>query len=78
MEQSGKLPEDYRIAALSSEAVRRGRKLGRPYSYGQLVADTTQEERDEICQRYESAFRKRSKSGRTKSFFAEADKEGDV
>lgn len=78
MAQNGKLPEDFRIDALSSEAARRGKKLGRPYSYGQLVADTTQEERDEICQRYESTFRKRRKSGRTKSFFAEADKEGDA
>ena len=78
MEQSGKLPEDFRIAALSSEAVRRSKSSGRQYSYGKLVADTTHEERDEICQRYESAFRKRRKSGRTKSFFAEADKEGDA
>lgn len=47
-----KLPEDYRLDALAVEARRREEKLGRPYSYGQLVADTTEYERDLICDEY--------------------------
>lgn len=49
---SRKLPEDYAIDALSLEAERRSKLLGRPYSYGQLVADTTQAQRQEIAEDY--------------------------
>ena len=49
---SRKLPEDYAIDALSLEAERRGRLLGRPYSYGHLVADTTLAQRQEIAEAY--------------------------
>lgn len=48
----GKLPEDYRVDALALEADRRGKLRGRPYSYGQLVADTTYEERSMIERDY--------------------------
>lgn len=48
-----KLPEDYRLDALACEALRRSRKLGRPYSYGKLVAETTMAERDRIVEEYE-------------------------
>lgn len=49
---SRKLPEDYAIDALSLEAERRSKVLGRPYSYGQLVADTTIAQRKEIVEEY--------------------------
>lgn len=70
------MPADYAIDALSLEAQRRGRELGRPYSYGQLVADTTREQREEIAEAYEAADRRKQRSGGTKSFFSESDKEG--
>lgn len=49
---SKKLPEDYAIDALSLEAERRRKLLGRPCSYGQLVADTTLAQRQEIAEAY--------------------------
>ena len=49
---SKKLPEDYAIDALSLEAERRSKLLGRPCSYGQLVADTTLAQRQEIAEAY--------------------------
>lgn len=55
-----KLPGDYRLDALASEAIRRSGKLGRPYSYGKLVAETTREERDRIVEEYADR-RKRKK-----------------
>lgn len=71
------LPADYAIDAMSLEAQRRSREIGRPYSYGQLVADTTREQREEIAEAYEEASRRKHRSGGTKSFFSESDKEGD-
>jgi len=48
-----KLPEDYAIDALAVEAERRGKAMNRPdYSYGKLVADTTKEQRERICDEY--------------------------
>lgn len=48
-----KLPEDYAIDALAVEVDRRKKELNRPdYSYGKLVADTTQEQRERICDEY--------------------------
>ena len=50
---SAKLPEDYAIDALAVEVDRRKKKLNRPdYSYGKLVADTTPQERERICDEY--------------------------
>lgn len=76
MGRSVNLPADFAIDALSLEAQRRGRERGRPYSYGQLVADTTREQREEIAEAYEAAARRKQRSGGTKSFFSESDKEG--
>ena len=73
----GILPEDYRIDALAVEADRRAREMGRPdYSYGKLVADTTQEEREQISEDYRKNFNRRYRKGGSTSFFPEADKEG--
>lgn len=48
-----KLPEDYAIDALALEAERRRRAQNLPdYSYGRLVADTTKEQRERICDEY--------------------------
>lgn len=47
-----KLPEDYAIDAMALEAERRGKALGRPYSYGHLMADTSKEEREKILRAY--------------------------
>ena len=44
------LPEDYAIDALALEANRRAKALGHRYSYGQLIADTTLQERMEIVE----------------------------
>lgn len=72
----GKLPEDYAIDALSLEAQRRGKLIGDPhYSYGQLVADTTEEERERIADCYRAEYRRKQGRGYTHSFFQEADKE---
>ena len=46
------LPEDYAIDALALEADRRAKALGHRYSYGQLIADTTLQERMEIVEAY--------------------------
>lgn len=73
----GKLPEDYRVDALAREAEKRARQMGRPdYSYGKLVADTTEEERETIAEEYKKHFKRKYRKGGTKSFFPEADKEG--
>lgn len=68
-----KLPNDYAIDALSLEAQRRERKLGRPYSYGQLIADTSQEEREGIAEGYREQFRN-GKRGE-KSAFLETERD---
>ena len=53
MGQARKLPGDYAIDALALEADRRARRMGDPsYSYGKLVADTTEEERERIADTY--------------------------
>lgn len=60
---SRKLPEDYAIDALSLEAERRSKLMGRPYSYGQLVADTTIAQRQEIAEAYRrGAVRKKGRT----------------
>lgn len=71
------LPADYAIDAMSLEAQRRSREIGRPYSYGQLVADTTRAQREEIAEAYEESAKRKHRSRGTKSFFSESDKEGD-
>ena len=62
-----RVPEDYAIDALSLEAERRRRLLGRPYSYGQLVADTTPEQRREIARDYRRALEKALRRGRRRA-----------
>lgn len=64
MEGYRKVPADYAIDALVLEADRRSKALGRPYSYGQLVADTTREEREKIAEEYKQALKKALKKGR--------------
>lgn len=58
------LPADYAIDGLSLEASRRAKALGRPYSYGQLIADTTPEERERIVESYRVAAVEAQKRGR--------------
>lgn len=64
----GELPADYALDALSEEALRRGKNMGRPdYSYGKLVVDTTEAEREQILEDYRRNFhrkyRRRKKAG---------------
>lgn len=70
-----KLLEDYGIDALALEAERRGKEMGRPYSYGQLVADTTKEEREEVLRVYREGGRKKRAGGR--SVFLEKEKDAE-
>jgi len=71
------MADDFAVDALSTEALRRGKKMGRPdYSYGKLVADTTEYEREQIVDAYRAEYRKKKARGCTHSFFDEADKEG--
>lgn len=58
------VPEDYAIDGLALEAERRSKELGRPYSYGQLVADTTEEERGRIAEGYRRALTKAIRRGK--------------
>lgn len=67
------LPADYAIDALSLEAQRRGKALGRPYSYGQLIADTNREQRERISDEYKSSVGCRA-SGKMTVPGAEADR----
>lgn len=71
---SRKLPEDYAIDALSLEADRRGKLLGRPYSYGQLVADTTLVQRQEIAEAYRTGA-SRKKNERAVRYIPVSDRE---
>lgn len=57
------IPADYPVDALALEATRRGRALGRPYSYGQLVADTTREQREELAESYRCELAKAIRRG---------------
>lgn len=47
-----KLPADFGVIAYAEEAERRSKKSGMAYSYGKLVADTTEEEREKIKEDY--------------------------
>ena len=53
------LPADFAIDALALEADRRRKLAGRPYSYGQLVAATTEAEREALADRYARQKRRR-------------------
>ena len=58
------LPADYAIDALSLEAERRRKARGLlRYSYGDLVADTTQEEREAIAEDYKKRLNKARRKG---------------
>lgn len=59
-----KLPADYAIDALALETDRRRKALGRSYSYGQLVADTTLAQREQIAEDYRENMVKAGKKGR--------------
>ena len=61
-----RIPADYPIDALSLEAERRAKKLGRPYSYGQLIADTTREQREEMAESYRVKLAAAIRRGRTR------------
>lgn len=69
---AAKLSEDYPIDALALEADRRAKKLGRRYSYGMLIADTTPQERLEISEQYRS---KKLRSGETEKYRRSSNKE---
>lgn len=69
---AAKLSEDYAIDALALEADRRAKKLGRRYSYGMLIADTTPQERLEISEQYRS---KKLRSGETEKYRRSSNKE---
>lgn len=59
------IPADYAIDALSLEAERRRKLMGVPgYSYGQLVADTTPSERENIAEAYREKLIAARKKGR--------------
>lgn len=58
------LPADYAIDGLSLEASRRAKALGRPYSYGQLIADTTPAQREQIVESYRVAAMEARKKNR--------------
>lgn len=59
------IPGDYAIDALSLEAERRRKQMGVPrYSYGQLVADTTPAQREQIAEDYLERLKKAHKKGR--------------
>ena len=67
--KKSKLPGDYRLDALAKEADRRAKKTGLPYSYGKLVADTTESQRDEIAEDYKRHYRKsKEKCGQRHGF----------
>ena len=67
------LPDDYAIDAMALEAERRGKELGRPYSYGKLMASTTEAERDEIKRNYRAS----GGTGGRKAAFLEKRKEAE-
>lgn len=58
------LPADYAIDALALETDKRRKALGRPYSYGQLIADTTLQQREQIAEGYREAMVSAGKEGR--------------
>ena len=72
MTMAAKLSEDYPIDALALEADLRAKQLGRRYSYGMLIADTTPQERQEITEKYR---RKKLRSGETEKYRRSSDKE---
>lgn len=72
MTMAAKLSEDYPINALALEADRRAKQLGRRYSYGMLIADTTPQERQEITEKYQ---RKKLRSGETEKCRRSSDKD---
>lgn len=69
---AAKLSEDYPIDALALEADRRAKKLGRRYSYGMLIADTTPQERQEISENYR---KRKLRGGETGKFRRSSQKE---
>lgn len=72
-----KAAADDAIDALCIEATRRGKRMNRPdYSYGKLVADTTEAERLGIVEKYRARKRRKQVMGGTRSYFDEADEEG--
>lgn len=77
MAVGGKLPSDYALDALALEVDRRAKKMNRPdYSYGKLIADTTQAEREQIADTYRAEFKRKRGRGYTKSFNVKSDEAG--
>ena len=58
-----RIPLDYAIDALAIETDRRSKAHGRPYSYGQLIADTTPEQREQMAESYRESLERVSKKG---------------
>lgn len=58
------IPGDYAIDAMALETDRRSKAQGWPYSYGQLIADTTREQREQMAERYRKALERESRKGR--------------
>lgn len=61
---SAKLPEDYAIDALAVEADKLRQAGKHQYSYGKLVADTTEEQRQRIAEQYRKKKHGEPESGR--------------
>lgn len=65
MSKYGELPKDYALDALALEADKRAKNMGDPsYSYGKLVADTSEAERMEILTGYRKRFYKKHGGGK--------------
>ena len=69
---SARLPEDYAIDALAVEADKLRQAGKHQYSYGKLVADTTEEQRQQIAERYR---RKKHGEPETDRFRQETDEQ---
>lgn len=58
------IPADYAIDAMALETERRSKAQGWPYSYGQLIANTTREQREQMADRYRKALEREGRKGR--------------
>lgn len=59
-----RIPADYSIDAMTMETERRSKAQGRSYSYGQLIADTTREQREQMAESYRHALEREIRKGR--------------
>ena len=72
MRKRRKLPSDYAIDAMALEVDRRAKRMHDPsYSYGKLIADTTEAERTQIADTYRADYGKRKGHTCTQALFEE-------